>query len=65
MSVTAAGEPVPGDLVIAVGGEKVANSEDIAAIVEQFHVGDQVPLTFLRGNQRHDVIVPLIDFPGQ
>jgi S1-C subfamily serine protease len=59
--VNAAGEPMPGDLVIAVGGEKVESSEDIAAIVEQFSVGDQVPVTLLRGRQPQVVSVPLIE----
>lgn len=63
--MTAAGEPIPGDLVVAVGSEKVQNSEDIAAIVEQFQVGDLVPVTLLRGRQRIDVNIPLIEFAGQ
>ena len=65
MSVTAAGEPVPGDLVVAVGREAVRSSEDIAAIVEQFHVGDQVPVTVLRGRERIDMNVPLVEYPAQ
>jgi S1-C subfamily serine protease len=65
MTVTAAGEPLAGDLVIAVGGERVNSSEDIAAIVEQFQIGDQVPLTLLRGREQFNVNVPLIDFASQ
>ena len=65
MSVNAAGEPIPGDLLIAVGREAVHSSEDIAAIVEQFQVGDQVPVTVLRGKQRMDVNVPLVEYPAQ
>lgn len=65
MSVNAAGEPIPGDLLIAVGREAVRSSEDIAAIVEQFQVGDQVPVTVLRGKQRMDVNVPLVEYPAQ
>lgn len=62
-SVNAAGEPVPGDLVVAVGGERVQSSEDIAAIVEQFSVGDQVPVTLLRGREEVAVNVPLVELP--
>eukprot|EP00892_Ulva_mutabilis_P010674 jgi/Ulvmu1/797/UM010_0171.1 len=62
-SVNAAGEPVPGDLIIAVGGEKVQSSEDIAAIVEQFSVGDQVPVTLLRGRAEVVINVPLVELP--
>lgn len=62
-SVNAAGEPVPGDLVVAVGGERVQSSEDIAAIVEQFSVGDQVPVTLLRGRKEVAVNVPLVELP--
>lgn len=62
-SENAAGEPVPGDLIIAVGGERVQSSEDIAAIVEQFSVGDQVPVTLLRGRQEVIMNVPLIEMP--
>lgn len=61
--MNAAGEPVAGDLIIAVGGERVQSSEDIAAIVEQFSVGDQVPVTLLRGRQEVSVNVPLVELP--
>lgn len=61
--MNAAGEPVAGDLIVAVGGERVQSSEDIAAIVEQFSVGDQVPVTLLRGRQEVAVNVPLVELP--
>jgi S1-C subfamily serine protease len=51
-SYNAAGEPVPGDLIVAVGGERVQSSEDILAIIEQFNVGDMVPITVLRGRKQ-------------
>jgi S1-C subfamily serine protease len=51
-SYNAAGEPVPGDLIIAVGGERVQSSEDILAIIEQFDAGDMVPITVLRGREQ-------------
>jgi S1-C subfamily serine protease len=59
--LNAAGEPTPGDLVVAVGRERVNSSEDILAIVEQFSVGDQVPLTIQRGNQTLVVNVPVVE----
>jgi S1-C subfamily serine protease len=55
---------VPGDLVIAVGGERVESSEDIAAIVEQFNPGDQVPITLLRGREQVVLNVPIFEHNG-
>ena len=52
---------MPGDLIIAVGGEKVQSSEDVLAIVEQFSVGDQVPITLQRGRQQLQVNAPIIE----
>jgi S1-C subfamily serine protease len=60
-SVAPNGERRPGDLIVAVGGETVQGSEDVSAIVEQFSVGDQVPLTILRGSQRLVINVPLLE----
>lgn len=60
-SVNAAGEPKPGDLIVAVGGERVQSSEDVLAIVEQFSIGDQVPVTLQRGSQQVVVNVALVE----
>lgn len=61
--MNAAGEPVPGDLIVAVGGERVQSSEDVLAIVEQFSVGDQVPITLQRGSQQIQVNAPVVEMP--
>ena len=61
--MNASGEPVPGDLIVAVGGERVHSSEDVLAIVEQFSVGDQVPITLQRGSQRVQVNAPVVEMP--
>ena len=64
-SLNERGEPVPGDLIIAVGGERVQSSEDVLAIVEQFAIGDQVPMTLQRGNQQLQVNVPIVEIKDQ
>ena len=60
-AANAAGERMPGDLVVAVGGERVNSSEDVLAIIEQFAVGDQVPITLQRGSQQVVVNVPVLE----
>lgn len=47
--------------MVAIGGESVVSSEDVLAIVEQFSVGDQVPVTVLRGSRRLVVNVPVLE----
>lgn len=64
-TVNAAGEPTPGDLIVAVGGERVQSSEDVLAIVEQFSIGDQVPVTLQRGSQQVVVNVALVEVNEQ
>ena len=58
--VSRGGHPTIGDVIVEVGGEHIASSEDVLGIVEQFSVGDQVPITVMRGKEKVTVIVPLL-----
>lgn len=58
------GEAKIGDMITAVGGERVTSSEDVIGIVEQFSVGDQVPMTLHRRNSEMTVNVPVTAFDG-
>jgi Do/DeqQ family serine protease len=49
----------PGDIVLAVDGEKVTSSSDLVAKLYLHQPGDKVDLTILRGGNRHQVPVTL------
>lgn len=58
-----------GDVIVKVAGQPVSSAEDLISVVEQFNLGDQVPLTLHRYNSKTaldrnftvaDVMVPLI-----
>lgn len=58
-----------GDVIVKVAGQPVSSAEDMISIVEQFNLGDQVPLTLHRYNSKSaldrnftvaEVVVPLI-----
>jgi len=53
------GEIMLGDIIIAVGGRKVENYNDILDVLESFKVGDQVTLSILREGRTIDVAVRL------
>ena len=51
------------DVIVEVGGEQIASCEDVLCIVEQFSMGDFVPMTVMRGESlenRISVLVPLL-----
>ncbi|KXZ46630.1 hypothetical protein GPECTOR_42g841 [Gonium pectorale] len=48
LSVDAFGNYQLGDVIVAVGGQLLYGVEDLVSYVEQFQVGDQVPLTVHR-----------------
>ena len=54
------GKMVLGDVITAVGGQRVACVEDLIADIERFSVGDQVPLTVQREGRALGVQVPLL-----
>ncbi len=45
------GEVMLGDLIVAVDGAKVRDSEDLFEILEKRQIGDSVTVTIIRGNQ--------------
>ncbi|MBD3314571.1 MAG: trypsin-like serine protease [Chitinivibrionales bacterium] len=48
-----------GDVIIAVDGKKIANSDELAYRLEQHKVGDSVTVTVLRGNKKINAAVVL------
>jgi S1-C subfamily serine protease len=50
-----------GDLIIAMDGQDIANTQDLAAAMNSHHAGDQVTLTIFRGRRKMDVKVTLSD----
>ena len=60
LQTASAGQTLVGDIVTAVGGLHIGTTEDLASAVEQFNVGDQIPLTIQRDGERLQVIVPLL-----
>ena len=56
----AAGNVRIGDVIVSVGSQPIVRVEDLVAAVEQFNIGDQVPLGIRRGSQMVDIIVPLL-----
>ena len=60
------GNIIVGDVIVSVGGQPVVRIEDLVSAVEQFSVGDQVPLGVLRGGQIININVPLLkELPQQ
>ena len=55
------GRAVLGDVIVALGGEKVASTRDFYIALEKYHVGDMVKVTLLRDNRRLDVSVRLAE----
>ena len=49
-----------GDIIVSVGSQPIVKLEDLVAAVEQFNVGDQVPLGLKRGNEVVNVNAPLL-----
>lgn len=54
-----------GDVIINVGGTKIATRDDLFAVVRQHQAGDKVKVTVLRGKQRLTVTVTLAARPGE
>lgn len=58
----------PGDVVLAVDGEKVALAEDLVTLVQKRRIGETVALRIKRGGQEKTVIIPTVshtDDPDQ
>jgi S1-C subfamily serine protease len=54
-----------GDLIVAVGGEKVDDPSDLARLVASRKPGERVEIQFFRGNDRRSVTVELGQRPEQ
>jgi S1-C subfamily serine protease len=52
---------VGGDLIIAMDGQDIANTQDLAAAMNSHQAGDEVTLTVFRGRRKMDVKVKLSD----
>lgn len=53
------GEPSLGDVIIAVEGTKIRNSDDLANTLEKYRVGDTVSVTVLRDDKERTLSVQL------
>lgn len=50
---------IGGDLIVAIDGQPVTNSQDVAEIMDEHHPGDTVTVTFYRGQRKMTVRVTL------
>jgi S1-C subfamily serine protease len=50
-----------GDLIIAMDGQEIANTQDLAAAMNSHKADDEVTLTVFRGRRKMDVKVKLSD----
>jgi S1-C subfamily serine protease len=50
-----------GDLIVAMDGQEITNSQDLSAAMNSHRAGDEVTLTVFRGRKRIDVKVKLSD----
>jgi S1-C subfamily serine protease len=56
---TARGEVLLGDIIVAVGGERVGSAHDLLLALEPHREGEELPLTIRRGSERIQVQVRL------
>ncbi|HEX4040016.1 MAG TPA: trypsin-like peptidase domain-containing protein [Acidobacteriaceae bacterium] len=56
---------IGGDLIVAIDGQEVTNSQDIAEIMDQHQPGDAVTVTFFRGRRKMTARVTLGEAPDQ
>ena len=49
-----------GDVITAVGGQRIVSVEDLVSAIEHFSIGDRVPLTIRRDGRQLDIQVPLL-----
>jgi putative serine protease PepD len=53
-----------GDVVTAVGGQRVRSADEVGQAIDAKKPGDKVTLTYTRGGQSHTVTVTLADRPS-
>ena len=54
-----------GDLIIAMDGQEIANTQDLAAALNSHQADDMVTLTVFRGRRKMDFKVKLSDATEQ
>ena len=52
---------IGGDLIVAIDGDEIANSQDLGAAIESHRAGDTVTVTVFRGRKKMDFKVTLDD----
>ncbi len=52
-----------GDIIIAINGEKVSNTDDLYRLLDKFQVGDTIKVDVIRNDKPVSVSVRLIDAP--
>jgi S1-C subfamily serine protease len=53
-----------GDIITAIGGEKIASTEDLVKTISDAHAGETVEVTVIRGEQTATVSVTLAERPA-
>lgn len=52
-----------GDIILGIGGDSVANSDDLFRVLDKHQIGETVQVHILRDGQRMSVAVKLMDSP--
>jgi S1-C subfamily serine protease len=50
---------IGGDLIVAIGGERVESQQALAQMMNRHRAGDSVKVTFFRGKKQMEVTVVL------
>jgi putative serine protease PepD len=53
-----------GDVIVSLGGAKIATSDDLRAAINSRKPGDHVSVTYMRNGNRHTVSVTLASRPS-
>ncbi|GIQ68689.1 PDZ domain-containing protein [Xylanibacillus composti] len=53
-----------GDILLEVNGEKAADTQTVAELIQRQKVGDAVTITYKRNNEVHDVPITLVELDG-
>lgn len=65
-AATINGQPVliGGDVIIAIGGDKVESMEDLSQVLENYKPGDEAVLTIIRGGKNMEVTITFGERPA-
>jgi len=55
------GDIIIGDRIVAINGREIRNYDELYLALDEYKVGDQVKVTFVRGRRKQDVQVKLLD----